>query len=158
MFCVRFDEFVDHGGHRGNTVQALARWRHPVASIEALDVLAPHCALYRHTRMMIKTTSDPPAFIVIVHMSLWIVTARKLWMSHDRGGWGLILQCYECMLMHIWILGCRFSIRCLWYGLNSWECLVGSPKGTFWGFLFGSWSLPMISWNLEVILRAIALM
>jgi hypothetical protein len=114
--------------------------------------------LYRHTRMMIKTTSDPPAFIVIVHMSLWIVTARKLWMSHDRGGWDLILQCYECMLMHIWILGCRFSIRCLWYGLNSWERLVGSPKGTFWGFLFGSWSLPMISWNLEVILRAIALM
>ena len=32
-----------------------------------------------------------------VHMSLWIVTARKLWMSYDRGGWGLILQCYECM-------------------------------------------------------------
>ena len=32
-----------------------------------------------------------------VHMSLWIVTAQKLWMSHDRGGWGLILQCYACM-------------------------------------------------------------
>jgi len=32
-----------------------------------------------------------------VHMSLWIMTARKLWMSYDRGGWGLILQCNECM-------------------------------------------------------------
>ena len=54
----------------GHTAQALAQWWHPVASIEALDVLAPHCALYRHTRMMIKTTSDSPAFFVIVHMSL----------------------------------------------------------------------------------------
>jgi hypothetical protein len=32
-------EIVDHGGRRGDAMQALARWWHPVASSEALDVL-----------------------------------------------------------------------------------------------------------------------
>ena len=41
-------EFVDHGGRRGNTAQALAQWRHPVAMSEALDVLIRQCA-QRHT-------------------------------------------------------------------------------------------------------------
>ena len=35
-----------------------------------------------------------------------------LWMSHDRGCWGLILQCYECMSMHM-LLRCWCSIQCL---------------------------------------------
>ena len=34
-----FKNFVDHGGRRGDMAQALARWRHPVASSELLDVL-----------------------------------------------------------------------------------------------------------------------
>jgi hypothetical protein len=43
-----FNKFVDHGGRRGDTAQALARWRHPVASSEALNVLlgdVPHVVL-----------------------------------------------------------------------------------------------------------------
>jgi hypothetical protein len=38
VLCV-FNEFVDHGSRRGNTVQALTQWWHPVALSEALDVL-----------------------------------------------------------------------------------------------------------------------
>jgi hypothetical protein len=36
---VLFQQFFDHGRHQGVAAQALARWRHPVASSEALDVL-----------------------------------------------------------------------------------------------------------------------
>jgi len=32
-------EIIDHGGRRGDAMQALARWWHPVAYIEARDVL-----------------------------------------------------------------------------------------------------------------------
>jgi hypothetical protein len=32
-------EFFDHGGCRGDTAQALARWRHPLALSETLDIL-----------------------------------------------------------------------------------------------------------------------
>jgi hypothetical protein len=63
--CVLF-EFVDHGGRRGNTAQALARWRHPVALIEAPDVL--HWVLcpasYRCITMVIEIVVDLPAFFV----------------------------------------------------------------------------------------------
>ncbi len=38
VLCVSF-EFVDHGGGRGNTAQALDRWWHPVAFSVAPDVL-----------------------------------------------------------------------------------------------------------------------
>jgi hypothetical protein len=65
-------EIVDHGGCRGNAMRALARWRHPVASSEALDVLhwvmCP--ASYRHIRMAIKIASDLPAFFVIANSLL----------------------------------------------------------------------------------------
>jgi len=63
--CVLF-EFVDHGGRRGDTAQALARWWHPVASIEALDVLhrAMRPALYRCIAMAIEIVVDLPAFVV----------------------------------------------------------------------------------------------
>jgi len=47
VLCVLFEN-VNNGGRRGDTAQALARWRHPVASSEALDVLhrAMRLALY----------------------------------------------------------------------------------------------------------------
>jgi hypothetical protein len=65
--CV-FNVFVDHGSCWGNTVQALTRWRHPVASSEARDVLhrAMRPASYRHIRMVIEITSTFPAFFVVV--------------------------------------------------------------------------------------------
>jgi hypothetical protein len=65
---VCFSLFVDHGGRWGNMAQALAQWRHPVASSEARDVLhrAMHPASYRHIRMVIEITSTFPAFFVIV--------------------------------------------------------------------------------------------
>jgi hypothetical protein len=65
--CV-FNVFVDHGGHWGNTAQALARWQHPVDSSEAQDVLhrAMRPASYHPIRMVIKITSTFPAFIVVV--------------------------------------------------------------------------------------------
>jgi len=65
LFC--FNEFVDHGGRRGDTAQALAQWRHPVASSEAWDVLhqAMRPASYRRIRMVIEITSDSPAIFVV---------------------------------------------------------------------------------------------
>jgi hypothetical protein len=67
VVCVLF-EIVGHGGRRGNTAQALARWRHPVASSEALDVLdrAMRLALYRCIAMAIKIARDLSAFFVTV--------------------------------------------------------------------------------------------
>jgi hypothetical protein len=61
-----FNEFVDHGGRRGDTAQALARWLHPVASSEALDVLhrAMRPALYRCIAMAIEIVVDLTAFFV----------------------------------------------------------------------------------------------
>ena len=60
-------EIVDHGGRRGDAMRALAQWRHPVASTEALDVLhwAMHPASYRRIRMAIEIASDSPAFFVV---------------------------------------------------------------------------------------------
>jgi hypothetical protein len=63
-----FNKFVDYGGRRGNTAQALARWLHPVASSEAPDVInrAMRPTSYRLTRMAIKIASDLPACFVVV--------------------------------------------------------------------------------------------
>jgi len=63
--CVLF-EFVDHGGRRGDTAQTLARWRHPVASSEALDVLHREMRLtsYRCIAMAIEIVVDLPAFLL----------------------------------------------------------------------------------------------
>jgi hypothetical protein len=60
-------EFVDHGSRWGNTAQALARWQHPVAPSEALDVLywAMHPTSYCRIRMAIEIASDSPAFVVV---------------------------------------------------------------------------------------------
>jgi hypothetical protein len=65
---VCFFEIVDHGGRRGDTAQALAQWRHPVASSEALDVLhrAMHLASYRCIAMAIEIAIDSSAFFVAV--------------------------------------------------------------------------------------------
>jgi hypothetical protein len=58
-------KIVDHGGCHGNAMQSLARWRHPLASIEALVVLhrsmrpAPH----RRIRMVVEMVADLPAFL-----------------------------------------------------------------------------------------------
>jgi hypothetical protein len=67
VLCVLV-KFVDHGGHQGNTAQALARWRHPVASSEALYVLywSMRPALYRCIAMAIEIAIDLPAFFVAV--------------------------------------------------------------------------------------------
>jgi hypothetical protein len=61
--CVLF-EFIDHGRCQGNTSQALTRWRHPVASSEALDVLyrAMCPASYHCIAMAIEIAIDLPAF------------------------------------------------------------------------------------------------
>jgi len=64
--CVLF-EFFDHGGRRGDTAQALAQWRHPVASSEALDVLhrVMRPASYRCIAIAIEIVVDLPAFFVL---------------------------------------------------------------------------------------------
>jgi hypothetical protein len=65
--CVLF-KFFDHGGRRGDTAQAFAQWRHPVASNEALDMLyrAMRPASYRCIAMAIEIGIDLPAFFVSV--------------------------------------------------------------------------------------------
>ena len=54
-----------YGGRRGNTAQALARWRHPVASSEAMDMLyrAMCPASYRCIAMAIGIDLDLPAYL-----------------------------------------------------------------------------------------------
>jgi hypothetical protein len=49
--------------------QALARWRHPVASSEAWDVLhwVMRPASYRRIRMAIEIARDSPACFVVVN-------------------------------------------------------------------------------------------
>jgi hypothetical protein len=70
-----FNKFVDHDGRRGNTAQALARWRHPVALSEALDVLyrAMRLTLFRCIAMVIEIASDSSAFFVAIN-SLFATT------------------------------------------------------------------------------------
>jgi hypothetical protein len=60
----------DLGGRRGNAVQALARWQHPVSSSKAWDVLhwAMRPASYCCIRMAIKIASNLPAFFVVVDL------------------------------------------------------------------------------------------
>jgi hypothetical protein len=65
VLCVLF-KFDDHGGRRGNTEQALAQWRHSVASSEAMDVLhremrpTSYCCI----AMAIEIVVILPAFFV----------------------------------------------------------------------------------------------
>jgi hypothetical protein len=61
-----FNEIVNHFGRRGDTAQALARWWHPVALSEALDVLHREMRLasYRCIAMAIEIVVDLPAFLL----------------------------------------------------------------------------------------------
>ena len=65
-----FNEFVNHGGGRGNTAQALVRWLHPVASSEAPDVIhrAMRPTSYHCIAMAIEIAIDSPAFFVAVDL------------------------------------------------------------------------------------------
>jgi hypothetical protein len=58
-------EIIDHGGRCGNAMRELARWRHPVALSEALDVLhrAMRPALHRHICIVINIVVDLPSFL-----------------------------------------------------------------------------------------------
>jgi hypothetical protein len=75
--CVLF-EIVDHGGRRGETAQALARWRHPVASSEAMVVIhrAMRPASRRRIRMVVEIVVNLPAFFVAL-ISLLATTIDK---------------------------------------------------------------------------------
>jgi hypothetical protein len=68
VLCVSF-EFIDHGGRWGKMAQEIDRWRHQVASSEALDVLywAMRPTLYRCITMAIKIARDSPEFFVAVN-------------------------------------------------------------------------------------------
>jgi hypothetical protein len=61
-------EIVDHGGRQGNTVRALAQWRHLVALHESMDVLhrAMRIAPYCPGGMVINIVVNLPAIFVIV--------------------------------------------------------------------------------------------
>jgi hypothetical protein len=80
MICVCFNEFVDHGGRRGDTALTLARY--PMAAYSgsqcSLDVLhwAMHPPLYRRIRMGIKIASNLPAFFVVVDLLLPTTIAK----------------------------------------------------------------------------------
>jgi hypothetical protein len=65
-----FNKFVDHGGRRGNTAQALTRWLHPVALSEAPDVIyrAMRPASYHCITMANEIAIDSPAFFVAVDL------------------------------------------------------------------------------------------
>jgi hypothetical protein len=67
VFCV-CSQFNDLGGCWDNTVQALARWQHPVASSEALDmlhqVMCP--ALHRRIPKVFQIASKLGVFFCIV--------------------------------------------------------------------------------------------
>ena len=77
VWCV-FNKFIDHGGCRGDTVQALAQWQHPVAPSEALEVLyqAMRPVLYYRIRMAIEIASNMPAFFVVTDLLLPITIAK----------------------------------------------------------------------------------
>jgi hypothetical protein len=65
VFAAKID---DLGGRRGNAVQALAQWRHPVAFSKAWDVLhqAVRPTLYHRIYMSIKIASNLPAFFHVI--------------------------------------------------------------------------------------------
>jgi hypothetical protein len=63
---VFLSEIVDHGGRRGDAIRELARWRHPLASIESLVVLhrAMRPASHRRIRRVAEILVYLPAFFV----------------------------------------------------------------------------------------------
>jgi hypothetical protein len=79
-----FFKIIDHGGGRGNTAQALARWRHLVALHEATGVLhrAKHPALHCRICMAINFASNLPAFLLSVISLLATTIANDHVMVH----------------------------------------------------------------------------
>jgi hypothetical protein len=73
-----FNEFVNHGGRRSDTAQALAQWLHPVASSEAPDVIhrAMRPASYHCIATAIEIAIDSPAFFVAVDLLLPTTIAK----------------------------------------------------------------------------------
>jgi hypothetical protein len=73
-----FNKFVNHGGRRGNTVQALTQWQHPVASSEALDVFhwVMHPVSYRRIRMANEIASNLPEFFNVIDLLLPTTVAK----------------------------------------------------------------------------------
>jgi hypothetical protein len=71
-------DIADHGGLWSDTAQALNRWRHPVASSEAPDVLhrAMRPALYRCVAMVIEIAINSPAFFVAIDSLLPTTIAK----------------------------------------------------------------------------------
>jgi len=69
--CI-FNEFVNHGGRRGDKEQALAQWQHQVAFSLALDMLhrAMHPTSFCRIRMAIEIASNLPAFFLVVDLLL----------------------------------------------------------------------------------------
>jgi hypothetical protein len=61
-------KILNHGGHQGNMVQALAQWQNLVALHEATDALhwVMFPMLYRRICMAIESASNLPAFFVVV--------------------------------------------------------------------------------------------
>ncbi len=63
-------KFIDHGSRRSDGMRALTRWRHPVASSEAKDVIhwvmCP--ASHRRIHMAIEIASDLPVFSVVLNL------------------------------------------------------------------------------------------
>jgi hypothetical protein len=65
-------KIVNHGGRRGNTTQALARWQHLVALHEATDALhwVMHPASHRRICMVIEIASVRRVFFVVIDFVL----------------------------------------------------------------------------------------
>ncbi len=59
----------------------LARWWHPVASSEALDLLhqTMHTVSYRCIEMAIKMASKVGAFVIIVLFAVTLAAAGVIW-------------------------------------------------------------------------------
>ncbi len=75
MFCkcfVYFNKFVNPVGRRGKLAQALAQWRHTVASSEARDVLhcAMHPAVHHHICMVFEIASVSHVLFVLIDLLL----------------------------------------------------------------------------------------
>ena len=63
-------KFVEHGGRRGNVMQALTRWRHPLTLSEDQDVLhrMMRPASHRPIPVAIEIASNSPAFFIVVDL------------------------------------------------------------------------------------------
>jgi hypothetical protein len=60
VFCVFLFKFVYHGGHRGDTAQALNQWWHPVTPSEALRTQTTTSTTHPHSNTLHSTTKMPP--------------------------------------------------------------------------------------------------